>query len=150
VVPMVTGRRGPGLAKSRGPSLITTTHSARVRASDVRWRELMETADVMSEGSARREAIGSTWYGSTSMILAIPQASEEERTFLAAVADRDVHVRLRVLRIALREATLRAPAPLGSSHCEIRVQSDQRGVRIDVDVQAPLIEGPAVARPTRP
>jgi hypothetical protein len=147
---MVTGRRGPGLAKSREPALISATHGARVRASDVRWRALMETADVISEGAARREAVGSAWFGSTSMILSIPQASEEERTFLAAVADRDVHVRLRVLRIALREATLRAPAPLGRSQCEIRVQSDERGVRIDVDVQAPLIEGPAVARPTRP
>jgi hypothetical protein len=110
----------------------------------------MESADVISEGSAREEAAGTTWYGTTSMILEIPQATTDELTFLAAVADRDVHVRLRVLRIALREATLRAPAALGCSHCEIRVQSDVRGVRIDVDVQAPLILGPAVARPTRP
>ena len=122
--------------------------ATRVRGTDVRWRDLVEAADVVSEGSARVEARGNVWYGSSSLILRVPEASESERDFLAAVADRDVHVRLRALRVALREATVRAPAALGLSHCEIRVQSDARGVRIDVDVQAPLIDGAAVARPT--
>ncbi len=147
---MLNGRRGPGLAKARRPALVAVTHASRVRGSDVRWRELLEEADVMSEGSARPEGSGNVWYGSTSLILRMPDASEPERDFLAALAERDVHVRLRVLRVALREATVRAPAALGLSHCEIRVQSDARGVRIDVDVQAPLIDGAVVAGSTRP
>jgi hypothetical protein len=145
---VVSGRRGPGLAKARRPALVDVQTATRVRGTDVRWRDLVEAADVVSEGSARAEARGNVWYGSSSLILRVPESSESERDFLAAVADRDVHVRLRALRVALREATVRAPAALGLSHCEIRVQSDARGVRIDVDVQAPLIDGAAVARPT--
>jgi hypothetical protein len=115
------------------------------------WRELFDTADAMSEGGARTEPGGDVWYGTTSLILPLPAtAPEDERAFLAAVAERDLHVRLRALRVAQREASMRAPAPLGVFHCEIHVQSDPRGVRIDVDLQAPLIGAPAVARPTRP
>jgi hypothetical protein len=143
-------QQGPGLAKARRPELVASLHAVRVRGADVRWRELLESADAMSEGGVRAEAGGAVWYGSTSLVLRLPDpTSAEESAFLAAVADRDVHVRLRVLRIAHREATLRAPAPLGRIHCEIHVQPDPRGVRIDVDVQAPLIESPALAGPTR-
>ncbi len=48
----------------------------------------------------------------------------------------------RSLRIflAFSEAAARAPSSLGRSACELRVSTDPRGVRIDVDVQAPLIE----------
>jgi hypothetical protein len=42
---------------------------------------------------------------------------------------------------------LRAPAPLGEVSCEIHVAEDARGVRIDVEVQAPLIEGARGAEP---
>ena len=82
------------------------------------------------------------WYGTTSLILALPEGSSAaERVFIAAVAARDLHVRLRAVRIAHREAACRAPGTLGRSSCEIRVVAEERGVRIDVDVQAPLIEG---------
>jgi hypothetical protein len=103
---------------------------------DPRWRELFESADIVSEGSARDEASGRVWYGSTSLILATPG---QDPMFLAAVAARDVHVRLRALRMAHREACLRAPARLGRLTSEIHVSADGANVRIDVDVQAPLI-----------
>jgi hypothetical protein len=87
------------------------------------------------------------------LILCVDAASDEERAFLAAVAERDVHVRTRAIRAAVREAAVRAAADtglgagsrLGRSQCEIRFAVDPRGVRIDVDVQAPLIEGSATA-----
>jgi hypothetical protein len=105
-----------------------------------RWRELFESADAISEGAARDDGNGVIWYGSTSMILPLPNRTAQERSYLAAVAARDVHVRLRAVRTARREAAMRAPGVLGRSTCEIQIASDPRGVRIDVDIQAPLIE----------
>ena len=131
--------RGPGLKKVRRAALVTT--GERVRADDHAWRELFDHADAVSEGGVRSERAGTMWYGSTSLILDVPGTTDEERAFLAAVAERDVHVRLRAVRTARREASMRAPGTLGRTHCEIRVGPDPRGVRIDVDVQAPLIAG---------
>ena len=117
-----------------------------VRASNARWREMFDRADVVSEGSVREEPQGRVWYGTTSLILPAPPA---DVAFFAAVAERDVHVRLRALRAAHREAASRAPGRLGRLSCEVRITADPRGVRIDVDVQAPLIERRAVSRPAR-
>jgi hypothetical protein len=135
---------GPGLAKARVHPVVQTQPTLLVRASDARWRELFERADVVSEGSPRTEAQGRIWYGSTSLILAV---AAHEAPFFAAVANRDIHVRVRALRAALREASSRAPGRLGRFSCEVRVSADPGGVRIDVDVQAPLIERRAASRP---
>lgn len=132
----------PGLAKGRRPPFVAVSTHARVRAVDARWREAFDVADVVSEGAAREEAHAGgarVWYGSTSLIVPL-EAEEEVRAFYAAVAERDLHVRTRALRIATREAAARAPSSLGRSACEMRISTDPRGVRIDVDVQAPLIE----------
>ena len=129
----------PGLAKARELPLVLARNTTLLRAPDPRWRELFDHADIVSEGSARAEASGRVWYGSTSLILRVPEGADPEA--LAGLAERDVHARLRALRTAHREACLRAPARLGRFCCEIRVAPDDRGVRIDVDVQAPLIEG---------
>lgn len=116
------------------------------RATDARWRELFESADTVSEGALRSEAAGAVWYGSSSFVLSLRASdTDETRAFLAEVAGRDVHVRLRALRAACREASLRAPGPLGSATCEMRVVAESRGLRIDVDVQAPLIGVTAAA-----
>lgn len=134
----VTSPARPGLAKTRELPLFVARHAFLLRAPDPRWRELFASADAISEGGARRERVGRVWYGSTSLILTTPV---EDAPLLAALAARDVHVRLRAIRSARREACLRAPAPLGRIACEVRFATDPRGVRIDVDVQAPLIEG---------
>ncbi|HEY8038238.1 MAG TPA: hypothetical protein VIF15_00520 [Polyangiaceae bacterium] len=140
----------PGLAKARGLPLVHSRRAVLVRAPDPRWRELFERADIVSEGCARDEAGGRVWYGSTSLILRIePDAAPGGAPFLAGLAARDVHIRLRAVRTAHREASLRAPGRLGRFACEIRVEPDARGVRIDVDVQAPLIERRASPRAAR-
>ena len=77
--------------------------------------------------------------GTTSLIVAFPETTEDERRFYAELASRDPHARLRAVRIAKREAASRAPGPLGRAACEIKTSVDPKGVRIDVDVQAPLI-----------
>lgn len=132
--------RGPSVVKTRGPSLVSTGHP-RVRGTDARWRALFEQADAVSEGSARTEGGARIWYGTTSLILPLPASTEAERAYLSAFCASDLHVRLRAVRIARREAMSRAPASLDRTTCEIRVSADVRGVRIDVDIQAPLIEG---------
>ncbi|WP_394820536.1 hypothetical protein [Pendulispora albinea] len=101
---------------------------------------MLASADVISEGAITVEESGSVWYGSTSFIVAVPFDTEEERQLFAEVAARDPHVRVRVLRIAKREASIRATAPLGRASCELRMAADERGLVIDVDIQAPLIE----------
>ena len=95
----------------------------------------------MSEGAARDERDGErVWYGSTSLILVLPvETSLEEREQLLAVAQKDVHAHVHALRFAHREAQSRAPAQLGRLSCELQFHDDPRGLRIDVDVQAPLI-----------
>ena len=128
---------GPGLAKARSLPLLIARNAALLRAVDPAWQMLFERADTVSEGAVRNEAHGRVWYGSTSIIL---PTRASEASLLAALAARDVHVRLRAMRAARREACSRAPCRLGRMNCEIRVAPDARGVRVDVDVQAPLIE----------
>jgi hypothetical protein len=135
-------KSGPGLVRSRSRGPVSIKWTPRVRGSDAHWRALFEAADSVSEGAVVDEASGPVWYGSTSVILALPkETSLRELAWLAQVAEKDLHVRLRAVRLAQREAQLRAPSTLGRCSCEIRVGSGERGVRIDVDIQAPLIEG---------
>ncbi|MGH7296982.1 MAG: hypothetical protein ACRELB_18735 [Polyangiaceae bacterium] len=143
----------PGLAKARQVPFILSRPTTLVRAPDCRWRELFDRADVISEGSAREEKSGRVWYGTTSLILPLDRIEAPDAAagavFLAELAGRSAHVRLRALRMAHREASLRAPGRLGRVSCEMIFSADSRGVRIDVDVQAPLIERRAHAKPAR-
>ena len=118
-----------------------------VRTTEGRWRDLFARADAISEGGVKDERSGRVWYGMTSLILGLPvETPVEERAFLRALAEKDVHVHLHALRCATREAQSRAPGMLGRTVCEVRFSEDPRGLRIDVDVQAPLIERRRVSR----
>jgi hypothetical protein len=137
-MPIPDGR--PFLAKTRGDRLVAARVSTWVRGSPGRFRELFDGADVVSEGSvdARREPLA--WYGMTSVLIRWPHAiaTPAARAYFAALASGDPHVRLRAVRIARREAVSRAPSALGSLSCELRLFAGDEGLRIDVDVQAPL------------
>ncbi len=118
-----------------------------VRTTEGRWRELFESADQISEGAVKEETEGRVWYGSTSLILELPvETSLEDRAQLLAIAQKDVHAHIHALRTAHREAQSRAPGQLGRVACELRFSDDPKGLRIDVDVQAPLIERRRVTR----
>ncbi len=118
-----------------------------MRTTEGRWRELFADADAMSEGAVKDERGERVWYGSTSLILGLPvETPVEERAFLLSLAEKDVHVHVHALRCAHREAQSRAPGMLGRVVCEVRFSEDPRGLRIDVDVQAPLIERRKVTR----
>jgi hypothetical protein len=127
----------PGLVKAREPPLVVACNKLVLRTFERRWRELLDRADVISEGSVRNEATGRMWYGSTSVVL--PAQSGDVR-LLVALAERDPHLRLRAMRTAWREAALRAPVRIGRLVCEVSISPHAGSVRIDVDVQAPLIE----------
>jgi cold shock CspA family protein len=129
----------PALVERLGPFIRTT---------EGRWRDLFLDADAMSEGGVKDERNGErVWYGSTSLILGLPvETPVEERALLRALAEKDVHVHVHALRCATREAQSRAPAMLGRTSCELRFSDDPRGLRIDVDVQAPLIERRSIKR----
>jgi hypothetical protein len=102
---------------------------------------------MISEGAPKDERDGRTWYGSTSLILELPvETSLEDREQLLAIARKDVHAHVHALRSAHREAQSRAPGQLGRVACELRFSDDPKGLRIDVDVQAPLIERRRVKR----
>lgn len=131
---------GPSLAKTRGERLLAVRSASFVKSSDHRFRELLAAADAVSEGGARVEKHGPVWYGSTSLVVPLPLSGAPERHFFAEIAKRDPHVRVRAIRFAQREAVSRAPRPLGPATCEVRFSPDERGLRIDVDLQAPLIE----------
>lgn len=118
-----------------------------MRTTEGRWRDLFACCDAMSEGAVKDERGERHWYGSTSLILGLPvETPVEERSFLLALAKKDVHVHVHALRCAHREAQSRAPGLLGRVVCEVRFSDDPRGLRIDVDVQAPLIERRRVTR----
>jgi hypothetical protein len=70
----------------------------------------------------------------------------EERALLLALAGKDVHVHVHALRCATREAQSRAPGMLGRTICEVHFRDDPAGLRIDVDVQSPLIERRSATR----
>jgi hypothetical protein len=126
--------------------LVIARPTLLLRAQDARWSQLFDRADVLSEGGVRDEVHGRVWYGSTSLIL---PTEDGDVALLAALAACDLHVRLRAIRAAHREACLRAPSRLGRIACEIRICADPRGVRVDVDVQAPLIEGRTAGKAAR-
>ena len=139
-------RPGPSLVKARAPAL--AERGTFVRTTEGRWRDLFEAADAISEGAVKEERNGErVWYGTTSLILVLPvETSLEDRAFFLGVAQKDVHVHVHALRCAHREAQSRAPGMLGRVSCELHFSEDPRGLRIDVDVQAPLIERRRVTR----
>lgn len=132
--------RGPGLTKARALGLLERRSLTLLRSSDYRWRELFESADVMSEGAPREEPDGTTYYGSTSILLpfsskggAVPDELGAE---VAALIGSDPHARVRAVRIACLEAQVRSRGPLGRVRAELFVRSTTRGIRVDVEVEA--------------
>lgn len=134
--------RHPGLAKTRSLSLVRRRELELWQSSDYRWRDLFESADVVSEGATREEPGGRVYYGSTSVLL--PTVSrggllpDEDLPQVARLLGADPHARLRAVRIACLEAELRSGGRIGRVRAELVVRPDPRGARIDVEVEAPV------------
>jgi hypothetical protein len=106
------------------------------------WRDLIEGADVVSEGSTREEAGGIVYYGSTSLLIAprsrggpLPDRRVEQ---VAALLRHDPHVRVLAVRVAHREASARA-ASLGPIRAELVVATSPCGLELSVDVVAHVL-----------
>lgn len=141
---MARKTRGPGLRKT---SAIALLHSRTVelwQSTDYGWRELFESADVMSEGATREESDGKRYYGTTSVLLKLVSRGglvpDEQLEAIARLITRDPHARLRAVRIACLEAQVRSIAPIGRVRAELFVRRDVRGIRVDVDVEANVFE----------
>lgn len=145
-------RAGPGLAKAASRSFVRRRNMDFIAVEDGPIRLLIESADVMSEGQAQIEASGPVYYGTTSVLLTVasrggslPDADVENLSTLLA---NDPHLRLRVLRIAVREARARAQGELGRVSAEMDVRSSSAGVLVTVDVVA-LVHAQASGQTSR-
>lgn len=140
--------RGPGLRKTHELALLTVQKLELWQSSDYRWRELFESADVMSEGATRDEPEGATYYGSTSILLPFSSRGgsvpDERARDLIRLIQRDPHARLRAVRVACLEAQVRINAPIGRVRAELFVRNDSRGIRVDVEVEARVFRDSAL------
>lgn len=138
-----SSRDGPGPRKARNHPVLTSRHVELWKSADYKWRELFEAADVMSEGAVRHEFEGPTYYGTTSVLLPFESRGglvpDELAKDVARLASKDPHVRVRALRIAWREASVRSVNPIGRMRAEFVVRPDTRGIRVDIDVEAQVL-----------
>lgn len=139
---MQPNARRPGLRKARFDPVLRRRQVELWHSSDYRVRQMFERADVMSEGAPRKETQGQVYYGTTSIVLLleslgglIPDADHAVMVRLLAV---DPHARVRAMRIAWREARVRCTAPFGQLRTELTFTAITSGVKIDVDVEAPM------------
>jgi hypothetical protein len=110
------------------------------QASDYRFRELFEAADVMSEGATKDESDGKMYYGSTSIVLPFSSRGgfvpDDQAEPVARLLARDPHARLRATRIARLEAQVRSAAPIGRVRAELGVRVVTQGIQVSVEVEA--------------
>jgi hypothetical protein len=101
---------------------------------------MFEAADVMSEGALRRESKATVYYGTTSILLLVQskggQIPDDALVQCLQLLRFDPHARLRAVRVAWREAAVRAAVPLGQLRAELAFSATPIGVKIDVDVEA--------------
>ncbi len=134
-------RAGPGLAKVRTNLLTLRREKVLVVARAGPLLSWLEHADIVSEG-ALQEGAAARWFGSTSIRLSWEHATPGCRGPLALDAHAlrgDPHLRIWALRIARREAELRACQSLGSARAEIVIEVTDRGLSLRVDLEAPLL-----------
>ena len=109
------------------------------------WSSIIEHADVVSEGEPVTEADGRAYYGSTSVHCVIDDALDDVEE-IAAVVLSDPHARLKLLRLAHREAVVRAGAPLNVLYAELSakliVDDEKPTLTIAIDVSARLAQVP--------
>jgi hypothetical protein len=145
-----SGRRGhtpsgPSLRKAGSPQLFVPRQVELWRVLDYRLRELLEGADVVSEGAERNEGAACTYYGVTSiLLLSISHGGEIPDESLLRVVELlrgNPHARTRAVRIACREAQVRCRYPLVRVQADLQVRATPRGIQVDVEVEAPIDVG---------
>ncbi len=125
--------------KARSAPLVRRRVVELYQGSDARWRELFQSADIMSEGAIRPEKEGPRYYGTTSLLLPrrlLGATRNDEMQRLARIMESDPHARTRAVRIAHREAQVRAPGLLGQMTADLVMSADASGIWIRIDVDA--------------
>lgn len=97
-------------------------------------RDWLDEASIVSEGGLHD---GTRYYGST--YVALRDAAGMDARALAARVDADPHLRLRLLRVAHREASARAGSGLETMRAEIGIRASERGVAITIEVEADVV-----------
>lgn len=142
--------RGPGIAKVRKTQVVTRHTLELCAVREGWWSSVLEEADIVSEGDVVIEEGARVYYGTTSLRAAISDISHDPAT-LARIVITDPHARLRLLRLAHREAVVRAGAPIDVMHAEMAAEvleaptaEDQRGrvLAIAIDVSAAIPDLP--------
>ena len=130
---------GPGLKKAVRPPLALRRSTLLYQASDYRLKELFERADVVSEGAVASD--GSSYFGTTSIILPLGDneaRTPKELTELVAILAADPHAKTRAVRIAHREASVRARELLERLKTETHFRRRGDSVEATVEVEAQL------------
>lgn len=139
---------GPGLAKVRKVKVVARRTLEVLALREGWWSSVVERADIVSEGAVVREGGGTVYYGTTSLrcpietdhLAGMPVAVPEQ---LARVIVADPHARLRLLRLAHREAVSRAGAQLDVLQADMSAHVVREGdvslLSVDIDVSAPLV-----------
>ena len=136
---------GPGLAKTRAPRLVTRMVRSYFRVNPHALDSLLARADIVSEGAV----VDGHWCGTTSIDLPIEEPLEADHVRALRACP---HLRVRLLRIAQREASARAPSAIESVRAELSLRIEHRLLRIVVDVEAQVGHAPsrvADGTPTR-
>lgn len=130
----------PGLAKTGPAPLVRTRSRELVATVDARWRELVDRAEVLSEGAPFGDGPERSYFGSSSLLLPPDESvGHESLAELARVAACDPHLRVRSIRCARREAAYRAGGPLDRVRVEVHVSLRGRAVLVRVDVEARVL-----------
>ena len=141
---MLSDRLKP-LARAERAAPVNRRHT--VVLSRTLEEELFRAADVLSEGGCRSGmGGGESYFGST--MIRIPLGSlrphmrgdldQSGRRELIRAIDGSVRVRLRAMRLAVREAGRRVPGALGTAQVEIHVRLEDDHLHIDVDLEVPV------------
>jgi hypothetical protein len=141
------------LVKSKQAPLLERRVRGFVRCTDYRWRELFESAEILSEGAVRTDPEGRVYYGSTHIRLFDGKLfgvnGTVDRAELRRLMELDPHARLRAMRIACLEAQVRSGTSFEWTRTEVRFSSDSDAIDISVDVEARLVREGRVARGER-
>jgi hypothetical protein len=150
----------PGVAKVRRTQAVSARTLDLVALRDGWWSGFLEVADIASEGAIEKLADGEAYYGSTSIRCVVDPAAMPAHIAgpdaLAALLVSDPHARLRLLRLAHRQAMVEASRHAGAELGVMQAEMTARAIApraaspaadtswlltIDIDVSAELSRG---------
>jgi hypothetical protein len=140
---------GPGLRKATRPRVFVTRSLLLAKLDEAVTRDWLDEADIVSEGGLHGD---DRWYGSTYITLAPATVRggstpiDLDARELVKLVRADPHLRLRMVRIARREACARALCTLDTLRAEISIEPCSRGISVTIDVECDLVRPHDVER----